>query len=193
MEIMKLLEGRRTYRRFDQSRPLPEEVLQDMANAARLASSARNAQVLRFVFVTQPEAVEAVFGHVHFAGALPPELGQPKEGQHPTAFVIMTCAHEDAKAMTYTDAGLAASNITLAAYAQGVGSCIMGAIDRPQIKEILQIPDDQDVLFAIALGYPTHTAVIEPMPEDGSFKYWLDDDRNYHVPKRSLDDLVRRV
>ena len=113
MNIMNLLTGRRTYRRFDQSRPLPDEVINDIASSQRLASCARNAQMLRYVFVTSPAETEAVFAHTHWAAALPPELGHPKEGEHPVAFVVMTCAQKSASSMTYMDAGLAASNMTL--------------------------------------------------------------------------------
>lgn len=65
MDIMNLLTGRRTYRRFDQSRPLPDEVINDIASSQRLASCARNAQMLRYVFVTSPAETEAVFAHTH--------------------------------------------------------------------------------------------------------------------------------
>jgi len=32
--------------------------------------------------------------------------------------------------------------------------------------------------------------VIEPLPSDGSVKYWRDAHQVHHVPKRSLEDLI---
>lgn len=43
-EMMKLMTGRRTYRRFDQSRRIPKEVIEEIIESARLSSSARNGQ-----------------------------------------------------------------------------------------------------------------------------------------------------
>ena len=57
MNLMKLLETRRTYRRFDQSRPVSAAAFNDMALALRWSSSAGNLQPLRCVFVTDPQIV----------------------------------------------------------------------------------------------------------------------------------------
>ena len=43
-EMMKLMTGRRTGRRFDQSRRIPKEVSEEIIESARLSSSARNGQ-----------------------------------------------------------------------------------------------------------------------------------------------------
>jgi len=57
------------------------------------------------------------------------------------------------------DACLASQNILLAAHSLGLGSCIIGfvveAVKRDkQIRNLLQIPDDETVHVVIALGYP---------------------------------------
>lgn len=69
----------------------------------------------------------------------------------------------------------------------------MGAVDRDDIKRILAIDEEEAVLFVIAFGYPTHTSVIEPLPQDGKTAYRLDDKGNYHVPKRAVEEAVRFV
>ena len=45
----------------------------------------------------------------------------------------------------------------------------------------------------VALGYPSHTAKVVPMTEETSIKYYLDEDRNYCVPKRSREELAREI
>ena len=85
-DLMRLLEGRRTYRRFKQ-RQIPQEVLDEILYAARLASSAANRQPLSYIVVRDERKIAEVFVHTRWAGALPPELGQPKEGERPVRFI----------------------------------------------------------------------------------------------------------
>ncbi len=61
-----------------------------------------------------------------------------------------------------TDTGIALANMTLAAWDKGVGSCIMGAIDKPALTELLGIEEPQKLAFMVAFGYPSHKASIVP-------------------------------
>lgn len=188
MDLMKLLESRRSYRRFDQSRPVPAKAINDMALALRWSASAGNLQPLRCVFVTDPEIVEAIFPHTHFAAYLPKELGTPKPGEHPVMYVVLT--YEKKTKWTDTDAGIALSNLTLAAWGHGVGSCILDNIDRPEIAALLHIPDGVTIHSAVALGYPTHTSKIVDQKAPGDVKYYLDNQKNYMVPKRPFSEFI---
>ena len=191
MELMELLKTRRTYRRFDQGRPVPQEVIADIVRSVQYASSAANGQPLSFVIVQTPETVEEVFEQVRWAGALPKEQGWPKEGEHPVLFAAVLMDAEKKNAGTPCDAGLAISNMTLAAWNHGVGSCIMGAINRPEILKILGIdPEKQELHTVVAFGYPTHKSTIKEVAKGESVKYYLDENRDYIVPKYRLEDVV---
>ncbi len=190
MNIMELLESRRTYRRFDQNRPVPEDAYRDMKNALRLSSSGGNRQPLRFVFARNRETVEALFPYTRWAALLPKELGTPKEGEHPVMFAAVIYDGEKHPKAPDTDAGLALNNLTLAAWAHGIGSCIMGNIDREEIAKILKIPAPWKIHTVVAFGYPTHTSKITNVAENGSLDYYLDADKNYLVPKYSISDLI---
>lgn len=189
MELMELLRTRRTYRRFRQE-PVPDAVLTEMLEAARIASSAANRQPLKYLVVRDPEKVEMVFAETKWAGYLPPEEGTPKEGERPVLFVAVLADEEitSASAVSF-DAGLAVSNMTLAAWNHGVGSCIIGACNRPKLSEYFGLPPKLVILDLVAFGYPSHTSACEEMT--GSVKYYLDEERNYHVPKRPLEEIVR--
>ena len=52
--------------------------------------------------------------------------------------------------------------------------------------EELGIPTRYEMLLVVGLGKPKETAVIEPVPADGSTAYWTDGSGVHHVPKRSL-------
>ena len=186
-EIMALLEGRRTYRRFDEARQIPDEVVIDMKKAAQLASSGGNRQALRYIFVRTPETVNAIFDITKWGAALPDGQGTPKIGERPTLFVAMLYPAGQRSAF---DEGLAASNLTLSAYAHGVGSCIIANVNHRKLREILQIDERFDISCVIAFGYPTHKSRIVEIADGEDTKYYLDENRDYVVPKKRIEDVV---
>ena len=54
MDLMELLKTRRSFRRFDQSRPVPDSVIQKIARAQQYASCSGNSQSLRYIMVSDP-------------------------------------------------------------------------------------------------------------------------------------------
>lgn len=190
-ELMKLLEERRTYRRFDESRPIPDEVVEDMKRSAYLSSSAMNRQPLRYIYVRTSETVNAIFDITSWGGALPDGLGRPKVGERPTMFVVVLSVRELESRFTDYDAGLATSNLTLSAFAHGVGSCILGSVRVDELCSLLNISDEFRVVTAIGFGYPTHKSRVEDADE--SIKYYLDENLDYVVPKRRTEDTVTEI
>ena len=67
-QLMELLKTRRTYRRFRQ-REIPQETVEEILEAARLASSAANRQPLSYIVIREPEKTAQVFGFTRWAGA----------------------------------------------------------------------------------------------------------------------------
>ena len=191
MDIMELLAGRRTYRRFLQ-KPVPAGVVADMVEAVRLSSCGANRQAIRLVVVQSPAMVAKVQPLVKWAAYLPPEQGVPKPGEQPVLFVAVV---QDASIPgdKDTDAGIALANLTLAAWARGVGSCIMGAIDRPRLTELLGLSENEKLHSMVALGYPAHASRVVPLTEATGVKYYLDENRDYCVPKRAAGDIARFV
>ena len=189
MDMMQMLAERRTYRRFLQDKPIPQDIIDDILTAQRCASSAANLQPLTYVVVKTPEVVEQVFPLVNWAARLPKELGTPKDGEHPVLFVAVLYEKDKKTGWTDTDAGLAISNMTFAAWSHGVGSCIMGSIDREQISKVLGIEERFAIHSVIAFGYPAHQSKIVDL--EGDISYYLDENLDYCVPKRSLEEVVR--
>ncbi len=189
-ELMQLLTLRRSYRRFDESRAIPEEVIADMKKAAQLASSAMNRQPLRYIYIRTAETVNKVFDITRWGSAVPEGKGTPKAGERPTLFVAILSVKELQTKYTAFDEGLAASNLTLTAQAHGVGSCILGSVNAEALRELLQIDDSLDISCVIGFGYPTHKSEIYEVEKDGDLKYSMDEKGNYHVPKRKIQDTV---
>lgn len=189
MSVMELLTTRRTYRRFLQ-KEVPDEVMEKILSAARLASSAANRQPLKYLVFRSAVMREKVFPLTHWAGYLPPEKGVPKEGERPMLYIAVIIDREiSAENAAMTDAGLAISNMTLAAWEEGVGSCIIGALDREALTELCSLPQNLSIHSVVAFGYPSHQSVVEDMTD--SVRYYLDENGDYHVPKRPLEEIVR--
>ena len=188
-DLMTLLKGRRTYRRFAQ-KEISQEILEEILQAARLASSAANRQPLSYIVIRDKEKVEQVFAHTRWAGALPPEVGQPKEGEKPVLFIGVV-ENLDINPDCDTDAGRAISNMTLAAWNHGVGSCMIGACNKAALSELFGLTDKQKLHTVVAFGYPSHASLVVDMEDPEAFKYYLDEKKDYVVPKRKLEDVVR--
>lgn len=187
MNMMKFLRGRRTYRRFEQ-RPVASEILTEAVDAARIASCGANRQTVRYIIVESADAVAAVQPLVHWAAYLPPEQGAPKADELPTAFIAIL-QDDNLPGASDVDVGLALGSLTAAAWAHGVGSCIMGAINRPALTELLALPEGVRLCYMVALGYPTHESHLVSM-QDGDVKYYLDDNRDFCVPKRGMEEVL---
>ena len=189
MDIMELLKTRRTYRRFAQ-KPISDEILADMLNAARYASSAANKQPISYVVVRTPEKVKEVFDLTKWAGYFPNDAGRPKAGEEPVLFIGIVENLDISKNYADTDAGLAISNLTLEAWSHGVGSCMIGACNKPKLSEMFGLTENQQLHTVVAFGYPSHKSYIEDV-KDGEIKYYLDENQDYVVPKRKLEDIVK--
>ena len=189
MSVMEKLLTRRTYRRFEQ-KPVPQDVVEDVIEAVRLSSCGANRQAVRPVIVNKPEDVAKVQPLVKWAAYLPPEQGTPKADELPTLYVAVV-QDTSIPGDLNTDTGIALANLTLAAWDKGVGSCIMGAINKPALTELLGIEEPEKLAFMVAFGYPAHEVHIVPMTEATGVKYYLDDNKDYCVPKRSAEEIAR--
>ena len=78
----------------------------------------------------------------------------------------------------------------MVAYDEGLGSCILGSVDREKLREILKVPEDLAIALVVALGYPAENPVVDTV-KAGDIKYWLDENGVLHVPKRHLKDVAK--
>jgi len=178
---------RRTIRVF-KGKKVPFSTLKKCVNAARLSPTARNAQELEFVAVNDAGQAAMLNEAVNFGGAVK-EKGRIK-GEEAKAFIIIAVRKERQSDYTGTDAGIAALAITLVAQETGIGSCIMGSIEKERIKGILAIPNEVEVLLAVALGFPKEKPKLEK--EGKGTLYWVDAKGELHVPKRALEEAMHK-
>ena len=176
----------RSYRRFDESVEISADTLRELCNLARLSSSAANRQTLKFRLVTSKNECEKVFSNVAWAGYI--KDGAPKDGEKPTAYIIILNDNSIFK-NNAIDTGIVSEVILLGASEKELGGCMIASFKAESLREALSIPDHLETELVIALGKPVETVVIEDM-KDNDVKYWRDEEKVHHVPKRSLDELI---
>ena len=189
MTFHDLVRKARTIRRFAESDPVPEAVMRELVDIARIVPSGGNQQPLRYLIVHGAD-VRKLDPLVAWAGLLK-DWGGPKQGERPTGFIIILSAAGKPQA-PLTDIGIAAQTIQLAAAERGYGACIMGSIKRDEIHRVLGIPGEWAVQLAIALGKPGEKVVLEEAAPGGGTAYYRTPDQIHHVPKRRLEDVLVR-
>lgn len=163
MKAMEMIYGRRSIRSY-QEKEIPQEVLEKVFSAAMMAPSWKNTQTASYVVAKSPEMREKVLS------ALPPF--NYNNAKTAPVIVVMTTKHgrsgyeKDGTPSTKKgdrweifDAGIACQTLCLAAYEQGLGTCIMGIYDEDKLPEILNLPEDEIVTAVIPMGYPA----VEPI------------------------------
>ena len=184
--IYEKITSRRTIRKYTR-KDVPKKVLLKCVDAARLSPSSANRQSLKYVIVNDQELLKEVFTTLSWAAYLPDY--QPSEEEMPKAYVVILLDKSIRQNYGH-DAGIATMSISMVAYDEGLGSCILGAVDREKLRKILNIPDGLDVILVVALGYPAENPVVDKVRNE-DIKYWLDKNGVLHVPKRNLKDIVK--
>lgn len=190
-EFVELVAASRSYRRFDEGRPVTREQLAALVGAARVAPTANNRQRLRFHLSVGPEAFE-VEAHHRWA-ALLRDWDGPATGERPTGYVtIAVPAGERTNALLNQDAGIAAQTIMLAARAAGLAGCMVASFDAELGGALGLAEKNLEPLLLCALGYPApdERVVLEEADAERGVAYWRDADNVHHVPKLALEDLL---
>jgi nitroreductase len=187
MDVYEAILKRRSIRRFEQ-KEIPSNILEKIADAARLAPSGANLQPCEYVIINKPEILKSVFATLKWAAYITP-LGNPPEGMEPTAYIIVLVNSRIVKFDPGHDTGAAIENMILTAVEEGIGSCWLGSVNRTKLAEIIKMPGHLTIDSVVALGYPAENPVAEELKD--SVKYWKDSKGRLHVPKRKLKDILR--
>ncbi len=188
MELYNAILNRRSIRKF-RDKEVSSALLKKFVNAGRFAPSGGNLQPWEFIIVNNNELVKEVFSTLKWANYL--RDGTPPEGKRPVAYIIILINRDILPEGGEYDIGMAAENIMLSAFEEGIGSCCVGSINKEKLRNILNVPDYCEIELIIALGYPDEESIAEKMRDD-SIKYWRDDNSKMHVPKRDLDKILHR-
>jgi len=167
-DLFNVLKRRRACRNFA-AKSIPIEVLEKVVYAGHRAPTAGNIPYRFLVAVTDPIQLRML------KAAAPGYFGE-------SAAVIVVCTNlrvdggiteADAEQCALYDAGAAAENMVLAAYALGLGASFIKSYSETAISRILQLPEGCRTELIVSLGYP---ASDEPPPikkrKEGKITYY---------------------
>lgn len=186
--IRDLIRKNRSYRRFVQDHTVDLETLKSFVDLARHSASGSNLQPLKYILSCDPNKNDRIFPHLGWAGYLK-EWGGPVEGERPSAYVILL-GDTDITQSFGVDHGIAAQSILLGSTELGLGGCIIGTVNKKELRQALEIPPRYKILLVLAIGKPKEVVVLETVDLEGDIKYWRDSDGVHHVPKRALEDII---
>ena len=160
MNTIDCIKERRTIRRFTEQ-PVEREVIEKMIDAASMAPSWKNTQITRYIVVEDKELKDKI------ATECCPDYNEKNILSAPvlvaTTIVKKRSGYERDGSYSTTkesgwemyDCGVAGQTFSLAAWELGVGSVIMGIYDYEKVSELLQVPEGQEIVALIAIGYPS--------------------------------------
>jgi nitroreductase len=147
LDVFEAAQTRRSIRSY-QTKPVEEEKLAKILEAARLAPSAMNLQPISYIVVNDKAAKQ--------------RLGQayPRSWFTQAPVIIVACAapekawkRNDGEEFWKIDAAIALQTLVLAATAEGLGTCWIGAFDEKKAKEALNVPKNVRVVAMTPIGY----------------------------------------
>lgn len=148
MDVYEAIRTRRSVRAY-QDKPVPEDALNRILEAGRLAPSASNRQDWKFIVVKDPETRKAIAQAAN---------NQQFIAQAPVVIVAVSLNPERimrCEVPAYAvDLAIAVDHMTLAATAEGLGTCWIGAFSQDEMRKVLNIPDKYKVVTLTPLGYP---------------------------------------
>ena len=148
MELREVIRKRQSIRDYE-DKPIPEEKLTRVLEAARLAPSASNRQPWKFVVVKDQRRRQELAQAAN---------GQAFVGQAPVVIVAVATNVEHVMPCGVpshpVDLAIAVDHMTLAAADEGLGTCWIGAFSQQKVKEILGIPEKFHVVILFPLGFP---------------------------------------
>ncbi len=169
MEAIQCINTRRSIRKYT-DKIISRDTLNDIIAAAAMSPSWKNSQTCRWNMVTDPELIAEISRSAVMSFS---KNGNTIAGC--TCIAVQSCVkglagYEPDGSFTTDkgdgwemyDAGIAGQTFCLAAHNYGVGTVIMGIIDDKRLAELFNIPENERVIAAIAMGYPEGEAKMPP-------------------------------
>ena len=156
MDVKRAIDERRAYRALDPVE-IDDDVIHELATAARLAPSCFNNQPARFVFVRDPGALQRVHG----------ALAEKNAWATAGSMIVAVASRLDldcaiAKREYYLfDTGLATAFLILRATERGLVAHPIAGYKEGKAKAALGIPDDMRLIALVVVG--RHSETIGPL------------------------------
>ncbi|NIP67473.1 nitroreductase [Candidatus Bathyarchaeota archaeon] len=158
MDFYDVIQTRRSVRSYKDD-SIPEEVLNRVLEAVRVAPSGSNRQPWKFILVKDDglkEKMVSFCNNQRFIAEAP--------------LVVVACGQRlplnrggyMGEMSVLLDVSIAFTHLILSARAEGLGTCWIGAFDNQELKKLLGVPEGYEVVAATPLGYPSEEVFTEP-------------------------------
>ena len=176
MNVYDAIMKRRTIRKFEQ-KAVSEDNLVKLVDCARVAAYGANVQPLKFMIVNNSKTLQKIYPMTKWAGYLAD--GAPKENERPAAYIaVLGDSSIKSNKMYEVEAGAAVTTMMLEAVEMGLGTCWLGAIQRDEIKKLLELDEN----------LKQESKIVDM--KDNGVKYYEDENGVINVPKRSLEEIL---
>ena len=152
MAFLDLAKERYSVRKYE-NRPVEKDKIMQVLEAARYAPSAVNKQPVRFTVVTDPGKIEELIEAYDRAWSRKAPAVIVAIGDHEESY-----KRKDGKDHCDIDVAIAVDHLILAAAEIGLGTCWVCAFDKGIVSKALDLPENQEPIVMIPIGYPDHSA-----------------------------------
>jgi nitroreductase len=170
VETIESIKNRRSIRKFKDEK-VPHEILEKVIQGAAYAPSWKNTQITRYI------ALEDRVTKDEIALNCVPDFNQKTILNTPMLLALSiikkrsgyerdgSFSTSKGSGWEMFDCGIAAQTLCLAAHEYGLGTVILGIFDEDKITNILNIPEEQQLVALIAIGYPEEVPVMPKRKE----------------------------
>ena len=150
---IEVLKSRRSIRSYTQE-TVPQNIIEDIVDCARMAPTAMNDQPWDFIAITKRDLLDQIphmLGHAEFVAK--------------SAFAVLVLARETCYAVE--DCCAATENLLVAAAAHGLGSCWVAGTKQeygPVVARAFGAPTDRQLIAIVSFGYPAEDPTVDKRP-----------------------------
>lgn len=177
MELKDCIFTRRSVRKF-LDKPVDHATLEQIVNVAAYAPSWKNTQISRYIAIEDRAVLDTICrdflpGHnANIVSGAPVLVAQ--------TFVKSRSGFERDGSYTtqrkdgwqHYDCGIAAQTFCLAAHEVGLGTVIMGIFPHEELGAFLNVPEDQELMALIAVGYPAEEPIAPKRKDAEALLTW---------------------
>ena len=168
MTVFEVIKKRYSCRAYI-DKPVEQDKLDQIFEAAREAPSAKNLQDWRFVVVTDKKIKQQVAGCTNHQDT----FGQA--GAIITACSVCKDTMKCGQQIAPIDVSISLEHIALMATELDLATCWIGSFDAEKVKQVLAIPKDIAIIELMALGYPekdSRQTTREPVKNTVCYDKW---------------------
>lgn len=176
-DFLELLKNRRSVRKYEEGRDIPDEVLHQVLEAVQWSQSWANTQCWEVVVVRDPARKEKL------QETLAPKNPATKAIVN-APVVLALCGKLNSSGFYNNvittkfgdwfmfDLGLATQSLCLAAHSLGLGTVVVGLLDHDKAKQVLNVPDGYELAVLIPMGYPAKISAPPKRKEISEFTHY---------------------